>query len=149
MTLSRFFQGLLVTGVLLVPFQVADARPTPQKVDEGQAVMQVKAKLDKYAQAHVSKCNKTIVPGRTSMNVKKQGKEYVAEFREVDPKTVTTEIYESKTRGTQYVGHIVYLEKTYRSVGPTKAKAKEGPFKAVKARRVRELARYDKGAWQY
>ena len=117
MTLSRSFRLCLLAAALVVLPQPAAAAPAAKKAAPTETTLEVKAKLDAFARAHINKCNATLVPCRTAMS--------------------------------RYLGHIVYLEKTYESVGKTKGEAESGPFKAVKARRVRELTSYDKGAWRY
>ena len=149
MTLSRSFRLCLLAAALVVLPQPAAAAPAAKKAAPTETTLEVKAKLDAFARAHINKCNATLVPSRTAMSVKKEKGRSVARYLEVDPTTLTTEIYEGKTPGSRYLGHIVYLEKTYESVGKTKGEAESGPFKAVKARRVRELTSYDKGAWRY
>ena len=62
---------------------------------------------------------------------------------------MTTEIYPGKGPGCEYVGHIVYLEKVYECTGKTISEAKTGPFTPPKARRIRELTRYDGKKWIY
>lgn len=148
MTLSRSFHLCLFVAALLLLPQPAEAASAAQKTAQAETTLEVKAKLDAFARAHINKCNATLVPCRTAMSVKKEKGRYVARYLEVDPSTLTTEIYEGKKPGS-YLGHIVYLEKTYECVGKTKGAAESGPFKAVKARRVRELTSYDKGAWRY
>lgn len=110
--------------------------------------IQVKAKLDQYARNLVQKSNNTITPNKKRMAVRTSKGQYTAQYKEIALDSVTTEIYASDAPGSQYVGHVVYLEKTYECTAKTKAAAVKGPFKAVKARRVRELARYDQGKWQ-
>ena len=76
-------------------------------------------------------------------------KGYVARYTEVDASTMTTEIYPGKGPGCEYVGHIVYLEKVYECTGKTISEAKTGTFTTPKARRIRELTRYDGKKWIY
>ena len=64
-------------------------------------------------------------------------------------KIMTTEIYPGKGPGCEYVGHIVYLEKVYECTGKTISEAKTGTFTTPKARRIRELTRYDGKKWIY
>ncbi len=45
------------------------------------------------------------------------------------------------------MGHIVYLEKVYECTGKTISEAKTGTFTTPKARRIRELTRYDGKKW--
>jgi len=91
----------------------------------------------------------TLKNNRQNMSVTKQGKGYVARYTEVDASTMTTEIYPGKGPGCEYVGHIVYLEKVYECTGKTISEAKTGTFTTPKARRIRELTRYDGKKWIY
>lgn len=150
MTFSRFLLvPLFAAGLLILPHGAEAKAPVIAKPAQAETTLEVKAKLDAFARAHVNRCNATLVPCRTAMSVKQENGRYVARYLEVDPDTLTTEIYASKSPGCQYVGHIVYLEKVYESIGKTKNEAQNGAFKPIKARRIRELTRYDKGAWQY
>ena len=97
----------------------------------------------------VARANDTLKNNRQNMSVTKQGKGYVARYTEVDASTMTTEIYPGKGPGCEYVGHIVYLEKVYECTGKTISEAKTGTFTTPKARRIRELTRYDGKKWIY
>ncbi|MEG1610063.1 MAG: hypothetical protein RR317_02650 [Bilophila sp.] len=120
-----------------------------QQAKIGEATMAVKAQLDAFAQKHVSRANATLKPNRTLPAVTKEKGVYVARYLEIDVDTLTTEIYPSTAPGCSYVGHVVYLEKVYESTGNTKMQAETGTFKHVRARRIREITRYSKGAWVY
>lgn len=120
-----------------------------QQAKIGEATMAVKAELDNFAQTHVRRANATIKPNRSKAEVNKEKGVYVARYLEVDPDTLTTEIYPSTGQGSTYIGHVVYLEKTYECIGDTKMQAENGTFKQTRARRIREITRYSKGAWVY
>lgn len=107
------------------------------------------AKLDVFAKSHVMRANETLRPNRTHVSVRREGAQYVAWFSEVDTVTLKTELYPSNTPGCQYVGHVVYIENIIASYGKTEKEARSGVFKQIKSKRVRELTRYDKGAWIY
>lgn len=149
MIFSRLLLIPLFAACLLLLPEAASAKAPVSAPAQAETTLEVKAKLDAFAREHTRKANLTLVPGRSSMSVKKENGLFVARFLEVDIDTMTTEIYSSNTPGCQYVGHIVYLEKTYECTGKNKVEAQQGDFKAVKARRIRELTRYDRGAWQY
>lgn len=142
------------------PVAVAPVAPKPtiapgqpgyikQQAKIGEATMAVKAQLDNFALSHVKRANATIKPNRSRAEVNKEKGMYVARYLEVDADTLTTEIYPSTGQGSTYIGHVVYLEKTYESIGDTKMQAESGTFKQTRARRIREITRYSKGAWVY
>ncbi len=137
--------ALALASFLLLTGQVQAAQPDKQSSEE--TTLEVKAKLDSFARDYVSRANATIKPNRSHVAVKKVSGQYVATFREVDLDTMVTEIYPSTAPGCSYVGHIIYLEKEYESVGKTRSIAQKGEFKQMRARRVRELFRYNKGKW--
>ena len=132
--------ALVLSSALICGQQVQAAKPSAAPAQE--TTLEVKAKLDAFAKSYVARANDTL-------SVTKQGKGYVARYTEVDASTMTTEIYPGKGPGCEYVGHIVYLEKVYECTGKTISEAKTGTFTTPKARRIRELTRYDGKKWIY
>ena len=143
---SALFTIVLAAGLLCAGPQAQAAKSAPAQPE---TTLEVKAKLDSFAKLHVDRANQTLQNNRAHMKVSKVGKGYIARYTEVDPTTMTTEIYPGKGPGCQYVGHIVYLEKVYGSTGNTVSEAKAGTFKSPKARRIREITRYDGKKWIY
>lgn len=145
---SALFASLFVSMIMIAG--PAEAKSTKQPAAE-ETTLEVKAKLDAFAKDYINRANMTLKPNRVNMDVSKQQGKFVARYLEVDPTTLTTEIYPSKAPGCAYVGHIVYLEKVYECTGDSKVTASKGDFKQIKARRIRELTRYDKkqGKWIY
>ena len=139
--------ALVLSSALICGQQVQAAKPSAAPAQE--TTLEVKAKLDAFAKSYVARANDTLKNNRQNMSVTKQGKGYVARYTEVDASTMTTEIYPGKGPGCEYVGHIVYLEKVYECTGKTIPEAKTGPFTPPKARRIRELTRYDGKKWIY
>ena len=137
---------VVMLSALAISAPKADAaKVAPQA--QAETTLDVKAKLDSAAKMYVNRANETLKPNRRSVAVTKEKGQYVARFLEVDSDTLTTEIYPGKGPGCQYVGHVVYLEKVYECVGSSKASAQSGDFKQTRARRVRELTRYDGQKW--
>lgn len=118
----------------------------PAKLDPQDVVQ---AKLDAFAKTHVSRANETLRPNKENIAVRRDGAQFMAWYSEVDVVTLKTELYPSNTIGCQYVGHVVYIENIIASYGKTEKEARSGVFKQIKSKRVRELTRYDRGAWQY
>ena len=137
--------ALVLSSALICGQQVQAAKPSAAPAQE--TTLEVKAKLDAFAKSYVARANDTLKNNRQNMSVTKQGKGYVARYTEVDASTMTTEIYPGKGPGCEYVGHIVYLEKVYECTGKTISEAKTGTFTTPKARRIRELTRYDGKKW--
>ncbi len=150
---SALFALLLSAALLCAGQQAlaakAKAAPAAPAASTTETTLEVKAKLDDFAKTHVARANNTLQENRQHMKVSKIGGGYVARFSEVDTSSMTTEIYPGKGPGCVYVGHIVYLEKVYESTGKTVAEAKTGEFKSPKARRIREITRYDGKKWIY
>lgn len=140
------FCALALASLIVLSGQ-AQAAPQPDKQSSEETTLDVKAKLDSFAEDYVLRINTTIKPNRNHVSVKKTGRQYIASFREVDLDTMVTEIYPSKAPGCSYVGHIIYLEKEYESIGKTRNAAQKGEFKQMRARRIRELFRYNNGKW--
>lgn len=126
------------------PVAAAPATPTSTET-----TLEVKAKLDSFAKMQVGRANETLQNNRAHVTVSKMGNGYVARYTEIDPTSLTTEIYPGSGPGCLYVGHIVYLEKVYESTGKTVAEAKAGNYTSPRARRIRELTRYDGTKWIY
>ncbi len=107
-------------------------------------------KLDTFAREHLARAQKTLRPSRKHVEVRreKDGR-FTAWFSELDPGSLTTELHTSDKPGCKYVGHVIYHEIVYTSVGKTKNEARKGEFKVSKVRRIRELTRYDRGKWHY
>lgn len=143
---TAVFAFILASALLCAGQQSQAAKPTQP---EPETTLDVKAKLDSFAKLHVVRANQTLQNNRAHMKVAKAGKGYIARYTEVDPTTMTTEIYPGKGPGCQYVGHIVYLEKIYECTGKTVSEAKTGSFTSPKARRIREITRYDGKKWIY
>lgn len=154
--LKKCFYSVLFVSLFVLPWTwqanaksdtIAAAKNV--SVQSTKTTLEVKGELDAYARVHIQKANASLVPSKAAKSVTKaKSGGYVAEYKEIDADTLSSEIYESNTPGSQYVGHILYLEKTYQSVGATQDAAKNGMFRPIKARRIRELVRYDKGKWQ-
>lgn len=142
------FLALLLASVLLCAGQ-ANAAKTGALPPQAETTLDVKAKLDSFAKSYVAQANNSLQNNRQRVAVTKEKGKFVARFSEVDPDTLTTEIYPGKGPKCQYVGHIVYLEKVYECIGDSKNAAKSGEFKQARARRVRELTRYDGSKWIY
>ncbi len=105
--------------------------------------------LDTFAKEHLERANLTLRPNRSTKEVKRRDKGYVAFYSELDVYSLQTKIYESDAPSCEYVGHIIYVEKQFESVGASKKEALAGNFKEVKLRRIRELTRYHDGTWHY
>ena len=141
--------ALVLSSALICGQQAQAAKASAAPAPAQETTLDVKAKLDTFAKSYVARANDTLKNNRQNMSVTKLGKGYVARYTEVDASTMTTEIYPSTAPGCQYVGHIVYLEKVYECTGKTIAEAKSGTFTTPKARRIRELTRYDGKKWIY
>lgn len=152
--LKKVILGLIVVLCFGSQVMAAESKAKPAKakvVAAPETTLEVKAKLDTFAVEHALRANATLKPRRSSVDVihDKKTKEYTARFLEVDLNTLTTEIYPGTAKGALYVGHVVYLEKVYECLGRSRDVALAGPYKLIKARRIREITRYDEGKWFY
>ena len=107
----------------------------------------VRAELDKVGHKLAAQAARTVMPSRSSKQVKQRGKEYVATYVEIDSKNVTTEMRPGT--GGQYVGVVRYQEKIYECRGKNRAAALKAQCEQVRSRRLSELIRYDGKRWQY
>lgn len=146
---------LMIAGIVLgtgsPAFTAETAKPVKAKSakssvpDETSDAVQLK--LNSYAQRHVRSMTECLKPGENSKAVEQEGSEFVARYRTVDPSSVTTDVHPGSA-GTKYIGLLVYHEVEYENRAQTREVALNGPFTAVKKRKVTEILRYDRGQWQ-
>ena len=110
----------------------------------------VKADLDKTARDLVSRAGRTVVPNKAKPTIRKQGKQYVATYVDVDMNSIHTGMRAGQTKSTPYIGIIEYIENTYECKGATRAAARAyTDCRAVKTRNMKELIRHDGKKWQF
>ncbi|MDR2694920.1 MAG: translation initiation factor 2 [Deltaproteobacteria bacterium] len=109
----------------------------------------VKLELASVSKTLVGNAARTIMPSSRAKAVAPGGNGgHVASYVEVDCSDVRAEVVPSATAG-QYVGSIRYVENQYECPGKTAAEALKAECRVVKARRMNELIRYEKGKWHY
>lgn len=108
---------------------------------------EISAELDRVGHKLAAQASRTVMPSVAAKEVRKDGKDFVASYVEVDTSNVTTELRPG-AKG-QYVGFIRYQEKIYECRGASQQAALSAPCKQVRARRLNELIRYDGSAWQF
>ncbi|MDR3043248.1 MAG: hypothetical protein LBU75_03175 [Desulfovibrio sp.] len=123
------------------------AKVAPAKKPVGETIEDVHNKLDTLARAKLRHMNESLRPCQTRKDVVQNGNEFVARYLAVDPDSLSTDVHDAQGPGAKYVGLIVYHEQEYESRAATKEAALTGDFAVVKARRVTEIIRYDKGKW--
>lgn len=107
----------------------------------------IRAELDSVGRKLVRQASRTVMPSKSSKQVKKVNKEYVASYVEIDTDDVSTEMRPGSAG--QYVGVVRYLERMYECRGKSKKAALSATCEQIRSRGVRELIRYDGKAWQY
>lgn len=127
------------------PTQVAKVVPAKKPV--GDTIEDVHNKLDTLARAKLRHMNESLRPCQSRKDVVQNGNEFVARYMAVDPDSLSTDVHDAQGPGAKYVGLIVYHEQEFESRAATKEAALTGDFTVVKARRVTEIIRYDKGKW--
>lgn len=125
--------------------QVAKVAPAQKPV--GESIEDVHNKLDTLARAKLRHMNESLRPCQTRKDVVQNGNEFVARYLAVDTDSLSTDVHDAQGPGAKYVGLIVYHEQEFESRAATKEAALTGSFTMVKARRVTEIIRYDKGKW--
>lgn len=123
------------------------AKVAPAKKPVGETLEDVHNKLDTLARAKLRHMNESLRPCQTRKDVVQNGNEFVARYLAVDTDSLSTDVHDAQGPGAKYVGLIVYHEQEYESRAATKEAALTGSFTMVKARRVTEIIRYDKGKW--
>lgn len=107
----------------------------------------VRAELDKVGRKLAAQAARTVMPSKSSKQVKQRNKEYVATYVEIDASNVSTEMRPGT--GGQYVGVVRYQEKIYECRGKSRAAALKAQCDQIRSRRLSELIRYDGKKWQY
>lgn len=108
----------------------------------------IKADLDVTGKQLVARAARTVMPSKASRSVRKDGKDYVATYVEVDQNNVTTELRPG-SKG-QYVGFIRYSEYEYECRAATRKEAlSTNQCERIRTRNLNELIRYDGKKWQF
>lgn len=134
-------------GALLCAAPAAQAKSARAAVP-AEDPAQVKTKLDGFIAEYVQRCNTSVNSCRTKPTVVPRDGRMVATYIEIDPASVEAEVFPAKDKHFTYMAKLTYVEHTYESVGNTQEEALQGAYKRVKSRRLTELPRYAKGAWQ-
>lgn len=131
------------------PTQVAanvSAKKKPAAASE--TMEQVQAKLVDHAHRKLTSLCANMRPSENRKDVEKIGDEYVARYQAIEIPSLETEVKDSQGAGGKYIGVFKYVEHSYENHAPTKQAALDGEFVRTKSRRITEVIRYDKGAWQ-
>ena len=103
---------------------------------------QVAAELTMVGHKLAAQAARTVMPSKSSREVRQDGKDYVGTYIDVDSSNVTTELRPSPTG--QYVGFIRYQERVMDCRGKTRQEAMStASCEQVKARNINELIRFD------
>lgn len=108
----------------------------------------IRADLQVTGQQLVGRAARTVMPSKTSRSVRKVGKEYVANYIEVDQSNISTDMRPG-SKG-QYVGFIRYSEYEYECRAATRQEAlSTSQCERIRTRNLNELIRYDGKKWQF
>lgn len=133
---------------LLCMASLAQAAPSAPAAHSTSDLELLQAKLDAYAAKYLEGCNFSIRPCKTDpvITTRPDGK-VTATYMEIDPVSLTTEIFPTNSKDFPYMAKLVYLEHTYQAVANTREEALVGAFQRIKSRRLTELPRYVRGEW--
>lgn len=110
----------------------------------------LKSSLDTFAKGCITSMNKQRRPGINQKEVKKQADgTYMARYMAVDPDSLETRYKSTENKVILYIGHMVYHEVEYVSVGKNREQALAGPFNEVNREPITELIKYKSGKWTY
>ena len=131
------------------------AKKTEKKVEKqaagkkvAKSESQIAAELDMVGHKLAAQAARTVMPSKSSKEVRSDGKDFVASYVDVDAANVTTEMRPGANG--QYVGFVRYQEKVMECRGKTKQAAiTTASCEQVKARNLNELIRFDGSTWQY
>lgn len=108
----------------------------------------IRADLQVTGEQLVARAARTVMPSKSSRSVRKDGKEYVANYIEVDQSNVSTDM-RSGSKG-QYVGFIRYSEYEYECRAATRKEAlSTDQCERIRTRNLNELIRYDGKKWLF
>jgi len=134
----------------------AKAAPSSQKTKAGssskakkggKSEATIRAELDKVGKKLAAQASRTVMPSKSSKQVRKVDDGYVATYVQIDTTNVSTEMRPGT--GGQYVGVVRYQEQVYECRGKSKKEALSAQCSQTRSRRLSELIRYDGKAWQY
>jgi hypothetical protein len=109
---------------------------------------QIAAELDMVGHKLAAQAARTVMPSKSSKEVRQEGKDFVASYVDVDAANVTTEMRPGASG--QYVGFVRYQEKVMECRGTSKQVAMTtASCEQVKVRNLNELIRFDGASWQY
>lgn len=123
------------------------AKAASARKPAGDTIEDVHNKLETLARAKLRHMNESLRPCQTRKDVVRNGTEFVARYLAVDPDSLSTDVHDAQGPGAKYVGLIVYHEQEFENRADTREAALTGSFTLVRARRVTEIIRYDKGKW--
>ena len=108
----------------------------------------IAADLQVTGEQLVGRAARTVMPSKASRSVRKVGKEYVANYIEVDQSNVSTDMRPG-SKG-QYVGFIRYSEYEYECRAATRKEAlSTNQCERIRTRNLNELIRYDGKKWLF
>ncbi|WP_297226922.1 translation initiation factor 2 [uncultured Desulfovibrio sp.] len=108
----------------------------------------IRADLQVTGEQLVGRAARTVMPSKASRSVRKVGKEYVANYIEVDQSNVSTDMRPG-SKG-QYVGFIRYSEYEYECRAATRKEAlSTNQCERIRTRNLNELIRYDGKKWLF
>ncbi|MDD3684213.1 hypothetical protein [Desulfovibrio desulfuricans] len=127
--------------------KAAEVKPVATKKG-AKTEAQAAAELTMVGHKLAAQAARTVMPSKSSREVRQDGKDYVGTYIDVDSSNVTTELRPSPTG--QYVGFIRYQERVMDCRGKTRQEAMStASCEQVKARNINELIRFDGSTWQY
>lgn len=124
------------------------AKPEKKASSNLKGEARIAADLQVTGEQLVGRAARTVMPSKASRSVRKVGKEYVANYIEVDQSNVSTDMRPG-SKG-QYVGFIRYSEYEYECRAATRQEAlSTNQCERIRTRNLNELIRYDGKKWLF
>ena len=124
------------------------AKPEKKASSNLKGEARIAADLQVTGEQLVGRAARTVMPSKASRSVRKVGKEYVANYIEVDQSSVSTDMRPG-SKG-QYVGFIRYSEYEYECRAATRQEAlSTSQCERIRTRNLNELIRYDGKKWLF
>ena len=136
-----------------VPQAPAPEAPAPHKatpfIHMDQELAREHERFTQFAQEQMRRMNATMLGGKNSMQVYKNGRGYQASYKAIDVDGMVCQVRRSESNPNYFVGVVLYKELVMESAAPTAEACRRGEFAPVseKASRIIYSSKLG-GGWQ-
>lgn len=140
--LIRIFACFALCFVLAAPALAADAAPDRAKLEAG---------LKQFGEETIKSMNRCLLPSEGKKEVLKNGGQWTARYKAVDPRTIRVRVEKSNTPNSPvtHIGYLSYCENEFICTAASKDAALKGPFSVQRTENLTELVKFMGGKWTY